>query len=406
MPASPRKQQAIGKSSWQQAYNKRASFFFLALSAILMVCLTVAWLVVRSKVAKLESRHVSVLDIEIEGPEFSPNATDDEILASADRQCQTILEAYPNLAAAYSVKANRNYMTGVLEVAKATWSRALELDPNSSDAMLGLAIIALEAGEYQRTTELCEQCMLTNPGNPRIPLLLAESYLQDGQANKSISVLSKHIASQPTSVQPLEMLGTAYLNVRDYENAITQYKRVLAFSPNSKDAFYGLAQASSKLGRSEEAKKYVARFKEIASNATSSNQRLAQTFQTRAFASNVSAQVYKDSGLIYRRFGERNREEECLLRVQKLQPSDIAWLEELQKCFFETGKLRQAADVAERLVQLNAKNVDYWLRLGQLYSDLEMADSAINAFTKAVELAPNDERCKKAETVLRKLKSP
>ena len=112
MPASPRKQQAIGKSSGQQAYNKRANVFFLALSAILIVRLTVAWMVVRIKIAKPESRHVSVLDIEIEGPEFSPNATDDEILASADRQCQTVLEAYPNFATTYNVKANRNYLTG------------------------------------------------------------------------------------------------------------------------------------------------------------------------------------------------------------------------------------------------------------------------------------------------------
>lgn len=406
MPASPRKQQAIGKSSWQKAYNKRASIFFLAVSAILIVCLMAAWLILRSKVALPISHHVSVLDIEIEGPEFSLNATDDEILASADRQSQAILETYPNLAAAYNVKANRCYLTGELEAAKATWSRAQELDPKSSDAMLGLAMISLEAGEYQRTTELCEQCMLTNPGDPRIPLLLAESYLQDGQANKSILVLSQHIASQPTPVQALELLGAAYMNIRDYENAITQFKRVLSFSPNSKDAFYGLAQASSKLGRSEETKKYVARFSEIAANATSSNQRQSQTFQTRAFASHITAQVYVDSGMIYRQFGERIREEECLLRAQKLQPNVIVWLEALQKCFFETGKLRQAADVAERLVQLNAKSVDYWLILGQLYSDLEMADNAINAFTKAVELAPNDERCKKAETVLRKLKSP
>ena len=83
MPASPRKQQAIGKSSGQQAYNKRASVFFLAVSAILIVCLTAAWLVVRRKVAKPESRHVSVLDIEIEGPEFSPNATDNCIATTS-----------------------------------------------------------------------------------------------------------------------------------------------------------------------------------------------------------------------------------------------------------------------------------------------------------------------------------
>ena len=226
MPASSRNHKSIpsiGKSLGKQAYKKSASFFFLVASAISMVFLIAAWLAIRSNVAKPSSHHISVLDIEIEGPEFFSNATDNEILASADRQSQTILEEYPNLAAAYNIKANRNYMTGLLGVAKATWSRALELDPKSSDAMLGLAMIALEAGEYQRTTELCEQCMVTSPGDPRIPMLLAESYLQDGQANKSVLVITKHIASQPTSVQALELLGTAYLNLRDYENAIAQF---------------------------------------------------------------------------------------------------------------------------------------------------------------------------------------
>ena len=403
MPTTPRKHQVVKAA--QQSSQGRTRVLFLAASALLIVCLTVAWLIVRTNVAKPVLHHISVLDIEIEGREFSPNATADELLALADRQSQKILDAFPILSAAYSVKANRNYRTGNMVLAKASWSQALELDPQSTDAMLGLAIIAFESGEFLRTIELCEQCMFTNPGSPRIPLLLAESYLQDGQANKSILVLSQHIASEPTSVQALELLGTAYLNIRDYENAITQFKRVLAFSSNSKDSYYGLAQASTKLGRPEEAKKYMARFSEIAASASSSNQKDAQTFKDRAFASHVSAQVYVDSGMIYRQFGDYESEEECLLRAQKLQPNVIVWLEELQQCFFATGKLREAVDVAERLVQLDAKSVDYWLKLGQIYSDLEMADRAIEAFQKAVELAPNDDRCKRAEAVLRKLRS-
>ena len=410
MPTSLRKHQAVvglssEMSAEQQKSPRRASFFFLAASALLIVSLTAVWLMVRNSVAKPISRHVSVLDKEIEEREFSSNATADEILALADRQSQKILDAYPKLAAAHNVKANRHYLTGDLNLAKAAWTQALELDPRSADAMLGLAIMAFEAGEYERTTELCEQCMFANPGNPRVPLLLAESYLQTGQAEKAILVLSQHIASEPTSVQALEFLGTAYLNARDYENAIAQFKRVLLFSPNSRDSFYGLAQASAKLGRPEEAKTYMARFSEIAASASSSSQKDAQTFKDRAFASHVAAQVYVDSGMIYRQFGERNREEECLLRAQKLQPDVIIWLEELQQCFFATGKLREAADVAERLVQIDAKNVDYWLKLGQLYSDLKMPDPTIKAFQKAVELAPDDDRCKRAEVVLRKLKA-
>lgn len=408
MPASSKKHKAIvsiGMRTGQQSSKGRVRFSFLAVSTFLIVCLTVAWLIVRSNVSKPVSQHVSVLDIEIEGREFSSNATADEILALADRQSQKILAAYPNLAAAFNVKANRNYLTSDMVVAKATWSRALELDPQSTDAMLGLAIIALEAGEYQRTMELCEQCMFTNPGNPRIPLLLAESYLQDGQAGKSILVLSQHIASEPTSVQALELLGTAYLNMREYENAIAQFNRVLAFSPDSKDSYYGLAQANSKLGRPEEAKKYMARFSEIAATASSTRQKDAQTFKDRAFASHVAAQVFVDSAMIYRQFRDSKSEEECFLLAQKLQPSVVAWLEELQQCFYANRKLREAADVAERLVQIDGSRVDYWLKLGQLYSDLAIADSAIEAFQRAVELAPDDDRCKRAEVVLRKLKS-
>ena len=126
---------SIRMSPEQQGYKRRARFLFLAASALLIVCLTAAWLMVRSNISKPFSQHVSVLDIEIEGREFSSNATADKLLALADRQCQKILDAYPNLAATYNVKANRNYLTGDLVLAKATWSRALVLDSQSTDAM-------------------------------------------------------------------------------------------------------------------------------------------------------------------------------------------------------------------------------------------------------------------------------
>ena len=401
MPASLTMQKAVEP----KVHPKKARFFFLAITALVIVVLAAAWLIVSSNISRPTVPHISVLDLEIKGHDFSSDSTADELLALADHQSQRILDAFPNLAAAHSVKANRDYVTGDLVLAKAAWIRALELDPQSSDAMLGLSIIAFEAGEYERSIELCEQCMFTNAGNPRIPLLLAENYIQDGKPEKAILVLSQHIASEPTSVQAYEVLGTAYLNLRDYQNAIVQFKRVLTFSPNSKDSFYGLAQANAKLGRAEEAKTYMAKFSELSVNASSTTQKGAQAFKDRAFAAHVAAQVYVDSGMIYREFGDRKSEEECLLRAQKLQPNVIVWLAELQKCFLVNGQLREAADVAERLVQLEPNRVDYWLQLGQLLSDLGMADPAIEAFEKAVKLAPDDDRCKRADVVLRKLKA-
>ncbi len=129
--------------------------------------------------------HTSVLDIPIEGSENNASVTAADLLAAADKQAQDILDAYPNLAAAYNLKANRDYLTGNMDVAKENWQKALTLDPRSSEAMFGLALISFEASEFERAIELGEQCMVLNAGNPRVPLLLGDSYLQNGQPEKS-----------------------------------------------------------------------------------------------------------------------------------------------------------------------------------------------------------------------------
>lgn len=383
----------------------RLRVFLLLASFVALASVLVAWLVVRNlNLAKSEPPHTSVLDLPIEDKEFSADLKAEDLLTLADRQTQKVIEAFPKLSAAYNLKANRDYLLGDMDVAKQSWSQALTYDSRSSEALFGLALIAFEASEYERAIELCEQSVLLRTGNPRVPLLLAESYLQNGQADRATMVLSQHIATEPTSVQALELLGTTYLNARDFENAIAQFKRVLVYSPNSKDAYYGLAQAHTKLGKVQEAKEYMAKFDEMSRKSGDEHSKEAQRFRDRAYASHVAAQVYADSSLIHKQQGDYRQAADCLLRAQKLQPDVVTWLEELQRVYFLAQDHRSAADVGERLVVIDDKNVEHWLNLGQVYSDLGLADPALRAFQKAIELAPGDARCQKAQEVIRKMK--
>ncbi len=396
-PGSPR---AASQNGMAMARTRIA---IVSVSLLVMFSLLAAWLVVRSSIQKPVDKHISILEIPIQGSENNATVTAADLLAAADKQAQVILDAYPDLAAAYNLKANRDYLTGNMDVAKENWQKALSLDPRSSEAMFGLALISFEASEFERAIELGEQCMVLNAGNPRVPLLLGDSYLQNGQPEKAILSLSQHLASEPSSVQAIELLGTAFLNARDYENAIEQFKRATQFSPNSKDSQYGLAQAYSKLGKKEEAKIHLDKFNELSKDIGAEHRKEAQAFRDREFAAHVAAQVNADAAMIYKEHREYQKAADCLLRSQRLQPDVITWLEELQRCYFALGQARNAADVGDRLTKLDPKNVDYWLTLGQVYSSLENADATLASFQKAIELAPNDERCLRAQAVLEKL---
>lgn len=380
----------------------RAVLFAAAVLA--MISLLVVWLVIRIGLAKPVDTHVSVLQTSIEGSAYGPDVTAEQLLILADKQSQWMLDAFPNSASAYNLTANRDYLTGNLEGARANWSRALELDPRSSEAFFGLSLIAFEASDYERAIELGEQCRLINLGNPRVPLLLAESYLQNDQTDKAVLVLFQHIATEPTSVQALELLGNAFLNTREYDRAVTQFKRVLTFAPKSKDAHYGLAQAFAKLGDKEQAKLFKEKFDELSKDTGANHQQDARSFKDQAYAAHIAAQVFADSAMIYKQREDFKNAADCLLRAQKLQPDVVTWLAELQRSFYSLTKLREAADVGERLVQLDPKSVDNWLTLGQIYSDLQMPDAALAAFEQAVELAPEDDRCRRAQAVLTELR--
>jgi tetratricopeptide (TPR) repeat protein len=393
------------KSARATELTVRARVLILAISFAVLASLVVAYLVVRFTLGKPETPHTSILDIPIEGAENTSNVSAAELLALADKQCETMLSTYPSLAAAYNLKANRDYLTGDMDVAAVSWNKALALDASSSEALFGLALIAFEASQFERAIELCEQSQLVSGGNPRIPLLLADSYLQDGQPDKAILVLLQHLASEPSSVQAVELLGTAYLNARDFENAVVQFKQALQFSPNSKDSQYGLAQAYSKLGRKEEAKIHLDKFNELSKEMGSEHRKDAQAFRDREFAAHVAAQVHADSATIYKQHSQYEKAVDSLLRAQRLQPDVPAWLEELQQCFFALGKLQEAADVGERLTKIDPKNLEYWLKLGQIYSDVQNADRAIASFEQAIALAPDDERCLRAQAVIGKSKS-
>ena len=376
----------------------------LAGSLGILFALLIAWRVIVSwtEPPGLANR-VSILQTKFEEPEFQTDSSVDDLLALTDSEIAALIERFPMSAAAYNIKADRYYASSETDASQEAWQKAVELDPRNAEGLLGLTLLAFERGDYERAIAIGEELERLDSGNPRVPLILADSLLHNGQAEKAVLVLEQHIAEDQTSVQAWELLASAHLNLRQFDKAIALYEKSLQYA-DSRDAHYGLAQAYARVGRREDAKVHQQLFSEMAAADSNETSAESKVFRDRNFAAHVAAQMYADASLIFREQGDLATAQEWLLRALSLQPDVLPWLEELQRVLVLRGLRWEAIDVGERLSELDSDNVETWLNLGQLYAEVENPEPAVEAYRKAIAIAPNDERCKRAQSIIRRMR--
>ncbi len=376
---------------------------FWSMVILLAALFGASWMIQGTGTTKPVAR-TSILVQDFPEAKSYASASQVELLLLADREVKSLLAQFPKLPGALNVKANRDFLVSNMVAAEQTWKSSLELDPRNPDALFGLANLAFQAGRYDEAIAICEGLQRINPGNPRVPLLLADSFMNSGKTDSAALSLEQHIISEPTSVQALNMLGTAQLNLQNYEKAIFCFSRVLEYAPDSKDAYYGLGQSYARQGDKDKATANMRRFAEIADASSQTNAQAAQAFEDREQAAHVAAQVFLDSALVYKAASDLPAAQIRILSALRLQPDVAAWLHELQRVLQKRGLRWEAIDAGQRLVSLMPKNVEHWLTLGSLYAELQQPEPAIDAFRRAIELVPDDPRCRAAESIILKLK--
>ena len=372
---------------------------------VLLAAGLAAWLVLRNYTTRSRlANRLTILDRPLEGLVIDPEgATAEDLLWLADEVLQTSLQKYPNSAVAWSAIARRDYAISNTRDAMKAWLKSVELDPLFTEGLFGLGLLAFEEDRYADAIALYEDVARLAPGDARVPLTLAESFLHNGQEKHAALTLEQHIVTEQSSVQALELLGKAHLQSRKYAKAVAAFERALQFAPGSKDALFGLAQAHRALGHHEQAAKFNAQFQSLADQAHQESKKTAVAFEDAKYSARVATVACIDSARAAKNAGDIAEAERLLLVATKLESPTPELLSELQRVVQTQGRKQDAIDIGQRILELLPTNVDQWLNLGTLYSELELADLATAAFERAIEIAPDDPRCQRAQRVLRKL---
>lgn len=189
--------------------------------------------------------------------------------------------------------------------------------------------------------------------------------INNRNVDRAIARLEGAVASNPRNKAALSMLGSAYLQKKDYEHAVPVLKRLLEIDPNNVAAKFSLGLTYGSMGRYEDAHKI--------------------------FADLVQKDPSDDDAwvLLGTSLDGLKREAEAVDAFKKaisLNPRNAEAFRELGLAQMKLNQPDAAVASLQEATRLDAGNAETWKDLGDVYTAMGNSSGAAGAYHKAEEL--------------------
>jgi tetratricopeptide (TPR) repeat protein/predicted O-methyltransferase YrrM len=168
---------------------------------------------------------------------------------------QNVLADQPDSAIAYSSLAQIYGRLGQKEAEIDCWYRALNLNPDLSDARgyHKLAKALQEKGKIEAAITCYQRAIERNQNFLASYYELAEIWLQQGQLEEATSYYQTILAHDRNQARAYHKLGSIYLQQNQYEEAIAALRQAIQIEPQFPWAYRELVKTFIKLERWDEA---------------------------------------------------------------------------------------------------------------------------------------------------------
>ncbi len=335
-------------------------------------------------------------------PEFSPEATVEQLKKAGLRDVAALVKAFPDSAEAYGITARLMVNLGEKSsTVEQMWRRCIELDPQFSDGYFGLAVIAQHRGDFQQAATMFAKVTRLNPAEARAPALWGEALMKSGQFRQAVRVLEQ-AASRPDALpMTTTNLGQAYLHLKQYEKTRDVLQKLIAKSPEQASAYFGLAKAHMRLGDRQKGLRYLKIYRSLAAVRPEEMAQHVREYSDHGTVRQFLAEMAMGCALLYAEHGQTELAGRCWRKANVWAPKNTQALEQLLEWYESQYRLADAAVVSRQLCELQPNNPDHWLNNAILCGRLGQLDQAMSAATRAVQLAPGDPRYQKAYDVIR-----
>ncbi|MGD0389609.1 MAG: tetratricopeptide repeat protein [Tepidisphaeraceae bacterium] len=149
--------------------------------------------------------------------------------------------------------ALQHHKAGRLREAELRYRQILAQQPEHSDAMHLLGVIAHQVGRNDVAVDLIRRAIALNPNLPEAHNNLGVALYEAGQLEEAIAACRQAIAFRPSYAEAHNNLGIALYEAGQLEEAIATYRQALRLKPDYAEAHNNLGNALKDIGQLDEA---------------------------------------------------------------------------------------------------------------------------------------------------------
>jgi len=290
---------------------------------------------------------------------------------------------FPDDPDAMEAKARFYRMIGKLEIAKACWDHAIAKAPNYGYAHQGLGSIALRNSDYAGAVEYLTTAIKFMPGDATAVHELSDALMKKGDSLEAIKVLESQVALKPQSSDTLQLLGQARLANRDYSGASEAFEKSLELAPDNHLSQQGLGAALVRIGKREEAKKWLLKQKS-ARSTINTDASVAQAAERADIAARLTYVAH-----VYLKHEKPERAIEVLRTAAANEPRDEESRRLMVKLLQQVNKPKQAIEIAKQLAEISPNNLGYRMTIGTISQRQKDWATAQESFESVVQAVPS-----------------
>ena len=264
------------------------------------------------------------------------------------------------------------YAKGDIRIAKASVSKAVELEPNFLKAKMLLSEIYYKERDYDLAAKECQEILQLQPDQYQVNLLLGNTYFRQKKIDETLSQYKRLLEIDPGNPTGYYRMGLYYRAEGQPEKAIENFEKALAINSKLIDAFTQLVATQMSLKKRDIALDLCKNQMMVFSDVP-----VAQ-----AVVKYIEGQIYESQNL--------TEEAEAAFREsQKLNENYLPPYYALANIYIVTGKTDQAISEFKSVLVKNPKAAAPHMSLGVIYEMRKEMDLAETHFQKAIEINPN-----------------
>jgi protein O-GlcNAc transferase len=280
-------------------------------------------------------------------------------------QHRRAIRTTPRNAQAHALLGLALQRAGQLEDAVTSQRRALELDPGLA-ALHGTLAQALHTlGQHDASAESYRRALMTQRQDADLHKGLSDALCAARQFKPAVASAREAVALRPDSADMHLSLAIALHGMGELEGSADSFRKVLAIAPDHADARFDLGNLLLRLDKHEEAAACYRKVLELRPGHSHAHAQLAAclrhlkqyaaaaaSYQTALEIAPDNPTVLHDLGTTLHLMGKFERARVVLERARELRPADERILGSLVHCYFETGWLEQALELALARMEL------------------------------------------------------